>query len=80
VVTADLTYPLLLVLEGATGRSLILFRGGEWGGVDVIAQMQQIFDGMASVRRTEQPIACRAAVKSNRYTPCLIDIPGGCAE
>jgi hypothetical protein len=63
MVTADLDYPRLLVLEGAIGPSLILFRGGEWGGVDVIAQMQQIFDGMASVRRTEQPIACRAAVK-----------------
>src|SRR6266446_5694681 len=42
--------------------------------------MRQIFDGMASVRRTEQPIACRAAVKQNRHTPCLINFPGGRAE
>jgi hypothetical protein len=66
--------------KGRSEPSLILFRGGEWGGVDVIAQMQQIFDRMASARRTEQPIAGRAAVKSNRYTPCLMDFPGGCAE
>jgi hypothetical protein len=63
VVNGDLDYPRQLALAGAAGPSLILFRGGEWSGADVIAQMQQILGGLASVRGIEQPINCRAAVK-----------------
>lgn len=30
VITADLDYPRLLAVTGATGPSLMLFRGGDW--------------------------------------------------
>jgi predicted nuclease of predicted toxin-antitoxin system len=51
VVTADLDYPRLLARAGAAEPSLILFRGGDWSGADVIAQMQQQ-NLTASVRTT----------------------------
>jgi predicted nuclease of predicted toxin-antitoxin system len=40
VVTADLDYPRLLAQAAAVGPSLILFRGGDWSGPDVLARMQ----------------------------------------
>lgn len=46
VITADLDYPRLLALAGATGPSLILFRGGDWSEADVTARMQQLLAGM----------------------------------
>ncbi len=46
VITADLDYPRLLALSGATAPSLILFRGGDWSEVDVRARMQQMLDGL----------------------------------
>ena len=39
VVTADLDYPRLLALSGATEPSLILFRGGNWSERDVVERM-----------------------------------------
>src|SRR5262245_52518490 len=49
VITADLDYPRLLALTGATGPSLILFRGGDWSDDDVIARIGQLFDSMTDV-------------------------------
>jgi predicted nuclease of predicted toxin-antitoxin system len=46
VITADLDYPRLLALAGATGPSLILFRGGAWSEAEVRARMQQLLAGM----------------------------------
>ena len=46
VVTADLDYPRLLALAGATGPSLILFRGGNWSEAKVIARMAEILAGL----------------------------------
>jgi predicted nuclease of predicted toxin-antitoxin system len=39
VITADLDYPRLLALAGASGPSLILFRGGDWCDIEVIDRM-----------------------------------------
>jgi predicted nuclease of predicted toxin-antitoxin system len=51
IITADLDYPRLLALTGATGPSLILFRGGDWSEAAVIARIAQVLDGL-----TEQDI------------------------
>ena len=45
IITADLDYPRILALAAATEPSLILFRGGNWSGADVIARMNQILSG-----------------------------------
>ena len=46
VITADLDYPRLLALTGATEPSLILFRGGNWSDADVIARVDQLLETM----------------------------------
>ena len=46
VITADLDYPRLLALTGATGPSLMLFRGGDWGEEEVRARMQQLLTAL----------------------------------
>ncbi len=71
VVTADLDYPRLLALAGATGPSLILFRGGDWGEEGIFERMSEILAGLSErdivqsilvidrnrVRRRRLPIA-----------------------
>jgi predicted nuclease of predicted toxin-antitoxin system len=71
VVTADLDYPRLLALTGATGPSLILFRGGDWSEAEVTARISEILAGLSEadlaqsilvvertrVRRRRLPIA-----------------------
>jgi predicted nuclease of predicted toxin-antitoxin system len=47
VITADLDYPRLLALAGATGPSLILFRSGNWTEADVLSRMEQVFDRLS---------------------------------
>jgi predicted nuclease of predicted toxin-antitoxin system len=47
VVTADLDYPRLLALTGATGPSLMLFRGGDWSEAEVIDRMAEILGGLS---------------------------------
>ena len=49
VVTADLDYPRLLALTGATGPSLILFRGGDWSEAEVTARMASVLVGLNEV-------------------------------
>src|SRR5215216_4327324 len=46
VITADLDYPRLLALTGATEPSLILFRGVDWSDADVIARVDQLLETM----------------------------------
>ena len=43
VVTADLDYPRLLAITGASAPSLILFRGGDWGDTEIIDRLAAIF-------------------------------------
>ena len=50
IVTADLDYPRLLVLAGASEPSLIPFRGGNWTEAEVVARMTAI---LASVGEPE---------------------------
>jgi predicted nuclease of predicted toxin-antitoxin system len=47
VVTADLDYPRLLALTGATGPSLILFRGVDWSEAEVTARISEILAGLS---------------------------------
>jgi predicted nuclease of predicted toxin-antitoxin system len=47
IITADLDYPRLLALTGATGPSLILFRGGDWADDEIIARMSDILAALA---------------------------------
>ena len=47
VVTADLDYPRLLALAGASEPSLILFRGGAWSDAEVIARMDGLLQGLS---------------------------------
>lgn len=42
IITADLEYPRLLALARATGPSLILFRGGDWGETDIVSRMAEL--------------------------------------
>jgi predicted nuclease of predicted toxin-antitoxin system len=44
IITADLDYPRLLALAGATGPSLILFRGGDWSDAETITRLSQVLD------------------------------------
>ena len=50
VITADLDYPHLLALAGATEPSVILFRGGDWSEADVTARMREV---LASLTEAE---------------------------
>jgi predicted nuclease of predicted toxin-antitoxin system len=42
IVTADLDYPRLLALTGATGPGLILFRGGDWSDAEIFGRMSDV--------------------------------------
>ncbi len=42
VITADLDYPRLLALTGASGPSLIVFRGGDWSETATISRLAQV--------------------------------------
>jgi len=48
VVTADLDYPRLLALSGASETSLILFRGADWAETIVIERMAAILRGLGA--------------------------------
>jgi predicted nuclease of predicted toxin-antitoxin system len=48
-VTADLDYPRLLALTGATGPSLTLFRGGDWSEAEVTARMSAVLADLTEV-------------------------------
>ena len=50
VITADLDYPHLLALAGATEPSVILFRDGDWSEADVTARMREV---LASLTEAE---------------------------
>jgi predicted nuclease of predicted toxin-antitoxin system len=55
VITADLDYPRLLALAGATNPSLIVFRGGNWADDDVVARTRELL-GSISAADIEQSI------------------------
>jgi predicted nuclease of predicted toxin-antitoxin system len=46
IITADLDYPRLLARTGATGPSLILFRGGNWSEAEAIDRMRNALAGL----------------------------------
>jgi predicted nuclease of predicted toxin-antitoxin system len=48
VVTADLDYPRLLALSGASEPSLILFRGADWAEIIVIERMAAILRSLGA--------------------------------
>jgi predicted nuclease of predicted toxin-antitoxin system len=47
IITADLDYPRLLALTRTAGPGLILFRGGDWRGAEVVARMGEILAVMS---------------------------------
>lgn len=69
VVTADVDYPRLLALAGAVGPTLILFRGGDWSEVAVIARMQQILDGLNENELTRSIIVVERGRVRRRRLP-----------
>jgi predicted nuclease of predicted toxin-antitoxin system len=46
VVTADLDYPRLLAIAGASEPSLILFRNGDWTEAEVRKRLGEILGGL----------------------------------
>ncbi len=46
IITADLDYPRLLAIAGASGPSLILFRGGDWSDNEIIERTRQLLDSV----------------------------------
>jgi predicted nuclease of predicted toxin-antitoxin system len=46
VITADLDYPRLLALAGATGPSLILLRTGNWTETEVLSRIEKLLDNL----------------------------------
>jgi predicted nuclease of predicted toxin-antitoxin system len=48
VITADLDYPRLLALSGATAPSLVLFRGADWADNIVIERMNDILRSLSA--------------------------------
>ena len=71
VITADLDYPRLLALAGAAGPSLILFRGGDWSGGELIARMQQVLDGLGESDITRSIIVVDRGRVRRRRLPIL---------
>ncbi len=47
IITADLDYPRMLALTRTAAPGLILFRGGDWGGAEVVARMSEILAAMS---------------------------------
>lgn len=47
IVTADLDFPHLLALTGATEPGIILFRGGDWTGADVTARLREVLAALS---------------------------------
>jgi hypothetical protein len=45
-IAADLDYPRLLALAGATEPSLILFRGGNWSDAAIISKMGALLNSI----------------------------------
>src|SRR6266581_4718695 len=67
VVTADLNYPRLMAPTGATGPSLVLFRGGDWSEHNVTTRMQQILHVLAEGEMTRSIVVVdRARVRRRR--------------
>jgi predicted nuclease of predicted toxin-antitoxin system len=56
-VTADLDYPRLLAVGGATEPSLILFRNGDWSEAQLRVRLSEILAAL-----TEEEIACSIVV------------------
>ena len=48
VVTADLDYPRLLALSGATSPAVILFRGGDWSNIGAIERLKVLLRTLQS--------------------------------
>lgn len=48
VVTADLDYPRLIAMAGATEPGLVLFRGGDWSDTEVIDCMHDVLRAFSS--------------------------------
>jgi predicted nuclease of predicted toxin-antitoxin system len=61
-ITADLDYPRLLALAGATEPSLILFRGGNWSDAAVIAKINALLESIAE----EEIVRSVFVIEANR--------------
>jgi predicted nuclease of predicted toxin-antitoxin system len=48
VITADLDYPRLLALVGASGPGLILFRGGDFSEKQIIELMKRVLNAISA--------------------------------
>ena len=46
IITADLDYPRLLAMAGATEPSLILFRDGNWADADILGRMDMLLHSL----------------------------------
>jgi len=62
VVTADLDYPRLLALAGASAPSLILFRGGDWDDSEIIGCMSNFLAQVDEAEITQ----CIHVIERNR--------------
>jgi predicted nuclease of predicted toxin-antitoxin system len=69
VVTADLDYPRLLALAEAVRPAVILFRGGDWSEVDLIARMQQLVDKLGESEITRSIIVIERGRVRRRRLP-----------
>ena len=56
VVTADLDYPALLAMSGATAPSVILFRNGNWSDQEVIARVTTVLASLTDIELAESMI------------------------
>jgi predicted nuclease of predicted toxin-antitoxin system len=48
IVNADLDYPRLIVMMRSGGPGLILFRGGDWNGQQIIQRLERVFNDIES--------------------------------
>jgi predicted nuclease of predicted toxin-antitoxin system len=69
VVTADLDYPRLLALAGAAGPGVILFRGGNWSELDLVARMQHLLDRLSESDITRSIIVIERGRVRRRRSP-----------
>ena len=72
IVTADLDYPRLLAISRAVAPSLILFRGGDWSGAEVIGRMEDILAGLNETDITQSILV----VERNRVRRRRLPIGG----
>ena len=69
VITADLDYPRLLAIAEAAGPSVVLFRGGDWGDLELIARMQQLLDKLGESDITRSIIVIERGRVRRRRLP-----------